>query len=325
MMRTLYFVAFTVLLRFAGDVSAAGAAYPTKPIRYIVATGPGGASDLVGRTIAPPLSELLGEQIIVDNRSGAGNTVGAEIAARAAPDGYTLFSCNIASLAIGPALYKNLSYDPERDFTALGLMASNPNIFTLNPSVQATTIQEFIARAKAKPGELNYASGGVGTSPQLSMELFRMQAGIDLVHIAYKGVGPAFLDLMAGRVQAMTSTVPAALSLVRNGKIRALAVTSKQRAPQLPEVPTLAESGMPDFEVVSWQGLCTNTGAPQPVLRRLRTALATVLAQPETQKHITNQGFQLYIKPAAEAAAFMRKERARWARVAKELGIAQQQ
>jgi tripartite-type tricarboxylate transporter receptor subunit TctC len=324
-MRTLYFIVFTVLVRFVGDVSAAGPEYPTKPLRYIVATGPGGASDLIGRTIAPPLSELLGVQIVVDNRSGAGNTVGAEIAARAAPDGYTLFSCNIASLAIGPALYKNLTYDPERDFAALGLMASNPNTFTVNASVQATTIPEFIALAKANPGEFNYASGGVGTSPQLSMELFRMQAGIDLVHIAYKGVGPAFLDLMAGRVQAMTSTVPAALSLVRNGKIRALAVTSKQRDPQLPEVPTLAESGMPDFEVVSWQGLCTNTGAPQHVLRRLRTALTTVLAQAETQKHIVNQGFQLYIKPANEAAAFIRKERVRWARVAKELGIAQQQ
>jgi tripartite-type tricarboxylate transporter receptor subunit TctC len=238
------------------------------------------------------------------------------------PDGYTLLSCNIASLAVGPALYKKLSYDAERDFAPLGLIASNPNTFTVNPSVQATTVAELIALAKANPGKLNYASAGIGTSPQLSMELFRMQAGIEIVHVPYKGVGPGLLDLLAGRVQAMTSTVPAALASVRSGKIRALAVTSKQRDSQLPDVPTLAESGMPDFEVVSWQGLCTNAGAPRAVLRQLRSALATVLAQPETQKRITDQGFQLHVKPADEAAAYIRTERARWAKVVKDLGIA---
>jgi tripartite-type tricarboxylate transporter receptor subunit TctC len=314
-----------VMASLAGFVGPAPAAeYPMKPIRYIVATGPGGASDLIGRTVAVPLSEILGVQIVVDNRSGAGNTVGAEIAARAVPDGYTLFSCNIASLAIGPALYKNLTYDPERDFAPLGLIAGNPNTFTVNPSVQAKNIPEFIAIVRANPGKLNYASAGIGTSPQLSMELFRMQAGIDLVHIAYKGVGPGLLDLMAGRVQAMTSTVPAALSSVRGGKIRSLAVTSKERDPQLPDVPTLAESGMPDFEVVSWQGLCTNAGAPRRVLRRLRSALATALAQHDTQKRIMDQGFQLYIRPAPEAATFMKAERTRWAKVVRDLGISQQ-
>lgn len=324
-MRSLCFVAVIALLAGSiGDVAAAVPQYPTKPIRYIVATGPGGASDLIGRAIAPPLSEILGVQIVVDNRSGAGNTVGAEIAARAAPDGYTLLSCNIASLAVGPALYKNLSYDPERDFAPLGLIANNPNAFSVNPSVQATTLAQLIALAKASPGKLNYASGGVGTSPQLSMELFRTQAGIDMVHVPYKGVGPAQLDLMAGRVQAMTSTVPSVLSLVRGGKVRALAVTSKQRDPQLPDVPTVAESGIPDFEVVSWQGLCTNAGAPQRVLRRLRSALAAALAQPDTQKRILNQGFQLYVMSAEKAAAYMKAERVRWAKVVKELGISQQ-
>jgi tripartite-type tricarboxylate transporter receptor subunit TctC len=309
---------------FFAEVPAAVTGYPNKPIRYIVATGPGGASDLIGRTVAPPLSEILGVQIVVDNRSGAGNTVGAEIAARAFPDGYTLLSCNIASLAIGPALYKNLTYDPERDFAPLGLIASNPNAFSVNPSLQATTIPQLIALAKANPGKLNYASAGVGTSPQLSMELFRMQAGIDLVHVPYKGVGPGLLDLMAGRVQAMTSTVPAVLSSARNGKVRALAVTSKERDSQLPDVPTLAESGIPDFEVVSWQGLCTKAGAPQQVLRRLSSALASVLAQPDTQKRIADQGFQLFVMPPEKAAAYMRAERARWAKAVKDLGIAQQ-
>lgn len=302
---------------------AHAADYPVKPIRYIVATGPGGASDLIGRTIAPPLSEILGVQIVVDNRPGAGNTVGAEIAARAVPDGYTLLSCNIASLAIGPALYKKPGYDADRDFAPIGMMANNPNAFSVSPSVQAMSIAQLIALAKENPGKLNYASTGVGTSPQLSMELFKLHAGIDLVHIAYKGVGAALIDVLAGRVQALTSTVPAVLSSSRSGKVRTLGVTSKERDPQLPEVPTVAESGIPDFEVVSWQGLCTNAGAPARALRRLRSALATVLAQPETQKRIVDEGFQLYVMSADQASAFIRKERARWAKIVKELGIPQ--
>jgi tripartite-type tricarboxylate transporter receptor subunit TctC len=305
----------------AGAATAATTDYPTKPIRYVVATGPGGASDLVARTIGPPLSELLGVQLVIDNRSGAGNTVGAELAARAAPDGYTLLSCNIASLAVGPALYKGLGYDPERDFAILGLIVSNPNVFTVNPSVPAKTVPEFIALAKTQPGEFNYASGGIGTSPQLSMELFMTNTGIQIVHVPYKGVGPALLDLIAGRVQAMTSTVPAALSSVRSGKIRALAVTSKERESELPDVPTVAESGLPGFEVVSWQGLCTNAGAPATVLSRLRAALAKTLAQPDTRKRLVDQGFQLYVMSADKAATFAHVERTRWAKLVKQMGI----
>jgi tripartite-type tricarboxylate transporter receptor subunit TctC len=271
--------------------------------------------------VGPPLGETLGVQIIIDNRVGAGNTVGAEIAARAAPDGYTLFSCNIASLAVGPALYKKLGYDPERDFAPLGLIVSNPNVFTVHPSIPAKSIAQFIALAKANPGKLNYASAGIGTSPQLSMELFRMEAGISIVHVPYKGVGPGLIDLMGGRVEAMTSTVPAVLSAVRSSKARALGVTSMQRDPDLPDVPTIAESGMPNFEVVSWQGLCTNAGAPQAALARLRAALAATLAQPETRKRLVDQGFQLHVKPAEEFAAFMATERARWAKLIKDVGI----
>jgi tripartite-type tricarboxylate transporter receptor subunit TctC len=316
------FLAVAPLLAvITGGALAATSDYPNRPIRYVVATGPGGASDIIARTIGPPLSELLGVQLVIDNRTGAGNTVGAELAARATPDGYTLLSCNIASLAVGPALYKKLGYDPERDFAVLGLIVSNPNVFTVNASVPAKTIAEFIALAKAQPGKLNYASAGIGTSPQLSMELFKGEAGINIVHVPYKGVGAGLLDLIAGRVQAMTSTVPAALSSVRSGKIRALGVTSKQRDPDLPDVPTIAESGMPSFEVVSWQGLCTNAGAPPAALRRLRDALATTLAQPDTRKRLMAQGFQLYVMSADKATEFTRAERSRWAKVVKELGI----
>lgn len=310
-----------LLASAAGIAPAAVSDYPNRPIRYIVATGPGGASDLVGRTIAPPLSELLGVQIVVDNRVGAGNTVGAEIAARATPDGYTLFSCNIASMAVGPALYKNPGYDPQRDFAGLGMIVSNPNVMTIHPSVPAKTVEQFVAYAKENPGKLNYASAGVGTSPQLSMELLAMNTGIKVVHVPYKGVGPALVDLMGGRVQAMFSTVPAALGSVRQGKIRALGVTSKQRSPDLPDVPTIAESGIPDFEVESWQGLCTNAAAPQTAIAKLRTALSTVLQQPETRKRLTDQAFQLHVRSAEEFAVYAKSERAKWAKVVKAIGI----
>ena len=310
-----------VLASLAAVDGVLAAEFPNKPIRYIVATGPGGASDLIGRTLGPPLSEILGVQVVIDNRAGAGNTVGAEMAARAAPDGYTLLSCNIASLAVGPAIYRKLGYDPDRDFALLGMIVSNPNVFTVHPSLPATSIAEFIALAKANPGKLNYASAGVGTSPQLSMELFRMETGIKLVHVPYKGVGPGLLDLMAGRVEAMTSTIPAALGSVRGGKIRALGVTSAQRDPDLPDVPTIVESGIRDFEVVSWQGLCTNAGAPQAAIARLRTALTTVLAQTDTRKRLVDQGFRMHVMPADKFAAFARNERARWAKVAKAIGI----
>ena len=300
---------------------APAAEYPNRPLRYIVATGPGGASDLIARVVGPALSEQLGVQVVVDNRTGAGNTVGAEIAARASPDGHTLLSCNIASLAIGPALYRTLGYDPERDFAVLGMIANNPNVLTVNPSVPATTVPEFIALAKSRPGKLNYASAGIGTSPQLSMELFRTQAGFAIGHVPYKGVGPGLIDLIGGRVEAMVSTVPAALGSVRGGKVRALGVTSTQRDPDLPDVPTFIESGVRDFEVVSWQGLCTNSGAPRAALDRLSSALATVMEQPDTRKRITDQGFRPHVLPADKFAAYARAERIRWTKLVKDIGI----
>jgi tripartite-type tricarboxylate transporter receptor subunit TctC len=295
--------------------------YPTRPLRYIVATGPGGASDLLARVIGTALSEKLGVQVVVDNRPGAGNTVGAETAAKASPDGHTLLSCNIASLAVGPALYRNLVYDPERDFAPLGMIASNPNVLSINAAVPAASVAEFVALAKSRPGKLNYATTGVGTSPQLSMELFRMQGGFTIAHIAYKGVGAALVDLMGGRVEAMFSTVPAALGSVRAGKVRALAVTSKERDPDLPDVPTFAESGFPDFEVVSWQGLCTNNGSPAIALERLRSALAAILAQPEIRKRIADHGFRPHVLPADKFAVYARAERERWSKLVKEIGI----
>ena len=298
-----------------------GQEFSSRPMRYIAAAAPGGASDLIARILGPALSEGLGVQVVIDNRPGAGNTIGAEIAARAVPDGHTIFGCNIASLAVSPALYRKLGYDPERDFALIGMIASNPNALSVHPSLPAATIAQFVSLAKSRPGQLNYASAGVGTSPQLSMELFRMQARIDIVHIPYKGVGPALVDLIGGRVDAMFSTVPSVLSAVRGGKVRALGVTSAARDPDLPEVPTIAESGMPDFEVTSWQGLCTPTGAPKTILARIRAALAKALAAPDTRKRLADQGFQVNPLDSGKFAEFARAERAKWSRLVQDVGI----
>ena len=264
--------------------------FPNRPLRTIVPFPPGGSTDIVGRIVSAALSEVLGQQVVVDNWAGAASTIGAEIAARATPDGYTLFTCNIASLAISPALYRKLAYDPVADFAPLGATGSTASVLVVNLALPATTVAEFVSYVKAHPGKLNYASAGVGTSPQLAMELFRMKAGIDIVHIPYKGGAPALADLIGGHVQAMFTTVPTVITMLRSGKVRALGVTSLQRTADLPEVPTIAESGMPGFAVISWQAMCAPAAVPPAVLALLRNALAKALALPDTGKRLADQG-----------------------------------
>jgi len=320
-------VTLALLAVSAGGALAqpAGPEFPSRPLRYIVPFPPGGSTDIVARIVAAALAEGLGQQVVIDNRGGAGGTLGAEIAARSAPDGYTLFACNIASLAVSPALYKKLGYDPVAGFAPIGLIGSTANALAVHPSIAAATIAEFIALVKSQPGKLNYASAGVGTSPQLSMELFKMNAGIDIVHIAYKGAGPALVDLMAGRdVQAMFSTVPSLLGAARTGRIRLLGVTSTTRVPDFPDVPTIAESGMPGFEVISWQGLCTPAGVPKAALARIRAGLDASLASPDTTRQLADQGMQPTPMTAGKFAAFIRAERVKWAKVVKDVGIVPQ-
>ena len=232
-----------------------------------------------------------------------------------------MFACNIASLAVSPALYRKLRYNPNTDFAPIGLIGSNPNVLVVHPSLKATTVAEYVALAKAQPGKLNYASSGVGTSPQLSAELFKKATNINVLHIAYKGAGPAVIDLLGGHVRSMFATVPSVLGAVRAGKIRALGVTSKTRAADLPNVPTLAESGLPDFEVISWQGLCTPTGTPEAVLIRLRASLATAIELPATRKQMADQGIQATPLFAAKFGAFIRAEQTKWSKAVKDLGI----
>ncbi len=298
-----------------------GQGFPDRSLRYIVPFPPGGSTDIVARIVAAGLAESFGQQVVIDNRGGAGGTLGAEIAAHASPDGYTLFACNIASLAVSPALYKKLGYDPVAGFAPIGLIGSTANALVVHPGVPAKTIVEFIALVKASPGKINYASPGVGTSPQLSMEMFRAAAGINVIHVPYKGAGPALVELMGGHVEAMVSTVPSFLGALRAGKILMLGVTSTMRHPDLPDVPTFAESGMPGFEVISWQGLCTPAGVPGAELARIRGALAKVLALPEMKKQLAVQGMQPKDMMSEKFAVFIRAERDKYARVAKDAGI----
>ena len=310
---------FGILIGTAGAQSNGD--FPNRPLRYIVPFPPGGSTDIVARIVAAALGEQLKQQVVIDNRAGAGGTVGAAVAARTAPDGYNIFACNIASLAVSPALYRKLDYDPVADFTPIGLVGSTPNALVVHPAVPAKSVAEFIALAKAQPGKLNYGSAGVGTSPQLSMELFKMNAGLDIVHIAYKGAGPAVADLVGGHIQSMFATAPSIIGAYRSGKVRVLGVTSTKRFADLPDAPPIADSGMPGFEVISWQGLCTPTGVHAALLERLRAALAAALNAPSTQKQLADQAVQTDALDADKFAAFIESERTKWAKLIKAVGI----
>jgi tripartite-type tricarboxylate transporter receptor subunit TctC len=303
---------------------AAGQEYPTRPLRYIVPFPPGGSTDIMARIVAAALTERLGQSVVIDNRGGAGGTVGAEIAANATPDGYNIFACNIASLAVSPAIYRKLNYDPVNAFTPIGFIGSTPNAIVVHPSLPAKTLPEYIALAKSRAGKLNYGSPGIGTSPQLTMEMFKNAAGIDVLHVAFKGAGPALAATMGGQVDGMVSTLPTFLATTRAGKIRMLAITALTRSPDVPDVPTIAESGFPGFQVISWQGLCTPAGSPEAAVARLRAALAEVLALPDTRKRLADQGINPGTLTAGQFAKFIRSERDKFAKAVKDAGVPQQ-
>jgi len=318
-----FVVALALMAVSAGGALAqpAKTEFPTRPLRYIVPFPPGGSTDIMARIVAAALTDGLGQTVVIDNRGGAGGTVGAEIAANATPDGYTIFACNIASLAVSPALYRKLNYDPVNAFAPIGFIGSTPNALVVHPSLPAATLPAFISLAKSQPGKLNYGSPGIGTSPQLTMEMFKTAARIDVTHVAYKGAGPALAATMGGQVDGMVSTLPTFLATTRAGKIRMLAITSLTRSPDVPDVPTIAESGFPGFEVISWQGLCTPAGAPKAAIARLRPALAAVLALPDTRKRLADQGVNPGALTAEQFAKFIRSERDKYAKVVKDVGI----
>lgn len=296
-------------------------AYPSKPVRYVVPFPAGASPDIVGRLMADRLSRIWGQQVVVDNRSGAGGTLGAGIAARAAPDGYTLFQCNIASSAIAASLYAKLAYDPIRDFDSITRIGTTANAIIVHPSLPVATVAEFIAHARANPGKLSYGSSAAGTSPHLGMELFKTITKINVVHIAYKGAPQAIADLMGGQVPVAVSNIPALLPPIQSGRARAVAVTSLKRTSQLPAVPTVDESGIKGFEVTSWYGVCVPAGTPAAILGKLHADLTKVLLAQDVQQRMT----ELVIEPAPTSredfSAFIRAETRRWAQVVKEAGL----
>jgi len=297
--------------------------YPNRPVRLISPAAPGAAVDALNRAIATKLSELLGEQVVVDNRPGAGNTIAPGIAAKATPDEYTLFHCSIAD-AIAPALYQRLPYHLLRDFAPVSMSATNPNIFVVHPALPARSLPEFIAYAKANPGKVDYASTGVGSANHLSMEWFKSLTKTNIAHVPYKG-GPLLIaDLVAGRVSAMMSVLPAQLDNVRTGKLRGLAVSTLKRSARLPDVPTLDESGVAGFDVTVWNGVCAPAGVPAPIIAKLNTQLMKALSSPDLRSRLEQMGVDAQSSTPAEFTAFIKSETAKWAKVVKDAGIPSQ-
>src|SRR5438552_17792116 len=252
--------------------------YPARPVRMIVAYPPGGGTDIVGRLVAQKLGESLGQSVVVENRGGASGNIGTELAARAAPDGYTILMGNVAPNAINVSLFKNLPYDPVADFAPVSLVASTPNILVVHPSTQARTVKEVVALVKANPGTLNFASAGVGSSSHLAGELFRILAGADIVHVPYKGAGPAMVDVLSGQIQLYFATMPAAMPHVKSGKLAPVAVTSSRRSQALPDLPTTAEAGVPGYEASTWYGVLAPAYTPAAVIARLHDDTLKILA-----------------------------------------------
>jgi tripartite-type tricarboxylate transporter receptor subunit TctC len=308
------------LLVLPAAVFAQGA-YPTKPVRLIVAFPPGGSTDISARLVGQRLGERLGQQVVTDNRGGAGGTIGTELAARAAADGYTLTMGTTSTHVIAPAAYPNVKYDPVKDFEPITLVASTPYLLVLHPSVQAKSLKEFVGLMKAQPGKLNYASAGAGSTTQIAMEMLKIASGTDIVHIPFKGNGPAGAALMGGEVQALFGSMPAVLPHARSGKMRAIAVGTAKRSPALPDVPTVAESGYPGFEVSLWLGFFAPKGTPGPVVKKLYGELTTIAKTPEMKEQFERNGADSLTTTPAELSKLMQSELAKYRKVIKAANI----
>jgi tripartite-type tricarboxylate transporter receptor subunit TctC len=311
---------FVLLVLGVAQPCTAAAVYPARPVRLIVPFGAGGSTDVIARVFAAKLSEVLGQTVVVDNRAGAAGLIGTESAAKAPPDGYTLFVYGI-NQAISPALHKKLPYDPVRSFAPISLYGKLPNILVVHPSVPVKSVKEFIAYAKASPGGMRYVSSGIGASPHLTMELFKTRNEIDLIHVPYKNMGQGILDLVGGHLQAMFANLPQQIPHIRAGRVRPLAVTSAKRAEQVPEVPTVMESGLPDFEVTVWQGVAVPAATPETIVTRLHGVMMKTLAAPDLRQRLAEQGVLASPTTREEFAAYIKSETARWAKVVKDSGV----
>jgi tripartite-type tricarboxylate transporter receptor subunit TctC len=306
------------LLLLAGP--AAAQTFPTKPPRLLVGFVPGGGVDQTARIAAAKLSELWGQQIIIENRVGAGGTIAADATARSAPDGYTLVLCNVGSHGIGPSLYKKLAYDALKDVSYIGLIGVTPNVMAVHPSVPATTVAEFIAYAKANPGKVSYGSSGVGTSTHLGVELFKSMTGVQLVHVPYKGGAQSSADLVGGQIQLVITNLPEQVGYIKAGRTRALGVSTLMRSPQFPDIPTIAES-VPGYDVTVWYGLCGPAGIPGALLQKLNADLVKALTSPDTTKRLSDVGIEPAPSSVEQFTAFAGAEIAKWAKVIKDAGV----
>lgn len=313
------FGAWCTAMVFFGSASCWAQAYPARPIRLIVPYAAGGGVDVMARLVAPKLSERLGQRVIIDNHAGATGNIGAEIAARAAPDGYTVLMGG-ASLAINVSLYSKLTYDVMKDFVPVTEVAQSPNIVLVHPSLPARSIRELIALARARPGQLNYGSGGSGSTLHLTAELFKTMANVNIVHVPYKGTGPAIVGLMSGEVALAMPPLSGMLPHVESGRVRALAITSRTRLNILPQLPTVAESGVPGFESGQWYGMLVPAGTPASIVMKLQSELAQVVRLPDVVAQITRQGCVPVGDTSRHFTAYLRQDIAKWAKVVKASG-----
>jgi tripartite-type tricarboxylate transporter receptor subunit TctC len=310
-------LALAAAVAFTAPVSSQ--TYPSRPVRLVIPFPPGGPADIFGRLIAFKLTDALREQVVVDNRGGGNGNIGAEFVARAAPDGYTLMLLPSA-LAANASLYAKLPYSLVGDFTGVASLGTFPLLLVTHPSVPAKSVAELIALAKAKPGELNFASAGSGGGAHLAAELFSRTAGVSMVHVPYKGTGPAVLGVLGGQVSLMFASVPSVIQHVRGGKLNALAVTSAQRSPAAPELPTVSEQGLPGYDVVSWFGIVAPAGTPADIVRRLNEDVRRVLVVPEFKERLKDEGGRSLAMTPEEFTAFIRNETVRWAKVVRDVG-----
>ncbi|HTE15555.1 MAG TPA: tripartite tricarboxylate transporter substrate binding protein [Burkholderiales bacterium] len=322
MRRTLYVSALLVALMIDfSHARAQPAMYPTKPLRVIVPFAPGGPSDIFVRAIGPRLTEAWGQPVVIDNRGGAGGVIGIDMAARAAPDGYTILLGASGALVINPAFNVKLPYDSFRDLAPITLVVVNPQLLVFHPSLAANSVKELIQTAKARPGQLNYASVGAGSSPHMGMEMLKAMAGISLTHVPYKGTAPALTDLLGGQVSLMFTSMATVLPQVRAGKLKGIAVGSGKRSPAVPEIPTVAESGVPGFDYVTWFAFYAPAGTPADIIAKLNREFVRILADPQIAKYFSSQGAEPSATTPAGLAAYMRTEHERWKKLIKSANI----
>ena len=314
----------TILITVAAATltsAAMAAQWPERPVRMLVGFAPGGGTDATARAIAPKLTELLGQQIIIDNRPGATGNIATDIAAKSNPDGYTILMGTIAALAINPALYEKLPFDPIKDLLPVTRAVDSTNVLVLHPSVPAKSVKELIALAKAKPGSLNCGSSGVGGAGHLALELFNLQTGTRIVHVPYKGGGPAMIDLLGGNIQLIFATAASSVGHIKSGKIRALAVTTLKRSPLVPDLPTVAETGLKGFEANNWYGILVPAKTSRAIVMRLNKDISTALMTPDIKELLFKQGLDVAPESPEAFGAYIKSELAKWAKVVKAAGL----